>query len=120
MSTTRRTPDTTTTAGPTNGHAAATPTPTRQPRRGRPHVIDPRGVYTIPSATAALDLAKECLPREIRLGRLQARKRAGRYWVLGAWLLAWVSTGQAHPAWQAARDADAAATGNGKGGSSHG
>ena len=38
-----------------------------------PYVIDPHAVYTIPAAAEALGLARECLPREIRLGRLQAR-----------------------------------------------
>jgi hypothetical protein len=64
-----------------------------------PHVIDPTAVYTIATATAALTLRKECLPREIRLGRLQARKRAGRYWILGKWLLAWLATGTPHRLW---------------------
>jgi hypothetical protein len=87
------------------------------PRRGRaaehgpaearpagPHVIDPHAVYTVPSATAALGLRKECLPREIRAGRLQARKRGGRYWILGSWLLAWLEGGTPHPRWgQSAR-----------------
>ena len=70
-------------------------------RPGAPHVIDPHACYTIPTATAALGLRKECLPREIRAGRLQARKRGGRYWILGAWLLAWVESGVSHPRWPA-------------------
>jgi hypothetical protein len=64
-----------------------------------PHVIQPHAVYTLVSATAALGLARECLPREIRLGRLEARKRGGRYYILGEWLLDWLRRGQAHRAW---------------------
>jgi hypothetical protein len=57
-------------------------------------------VYTVPAATSALGLARECLPREIRLGRLEARKRGGRYFLLGRWLLHWLETGQAHRCWE--------------------
>jgi hypothetical protein len=66
-----------------------------------PHVIDPHAVYTAETAAEALDLRKECLPREIRLGRLEARQRAGRYYILGQWLLDWFSTGRPHRRWEA-------------------
>jgi hypothetical protein len=81
---------------PEAGKAAAPPAPPA------PHVIDPNAVYTVPTAAAALGLARETLPREIRLGRLQARKRGGRHFILGQWLLDWVSTGEPHHAWGAA------------------
>jgi hypothetical protein len=114
----RRTDDRPTAAKPANGHAAPTPrteggatATAAPPEAGRPrssappadgpHVIDPRAVYTVPAATAALALARECLPREIRLGRLQARKRAGHYWILGQWLLDWLASGAAHRSWPA-------------------
>jgi hypothetical protein len=42
----------------------------------------------------ALGLAKGCLPREIRLGRLRASKRAGKYLIVGAWLLEWIESGE--------------------------
>jgi hypothetical protein len=79
-----------------------------------PHGINPAVVYTLASATAALGPAKECLPREVRLGRLQARKRAGRYFILGRWLLDWLATGQPHPRWRAAERPRPAAAANGK------
>jgi hypothetical protein len=59
-----------------------------------PHVIDPHAVYDMRTAAACLGLAKHCLPREIRLGRLRASKRGGRYLLLGAWLLQWVQDGE--------------------------
>jgi hypothetical protein len=59
-----------------------------------PHIIDPRAIYTLESARNALGLAKGCLPREIRLGRLRVAKRAGKYLILGSWLLAWVAEGE--------------------------
>jgi hypothetical protein len=59
-----------------------------------PHLIHPRAVYTLQSAREALSLAKATLPREIRLRRLRASKRAGRYFILGAWLLQWLRDGE--------------------------
>jgi hypothetical protein len=84
-----------------NGQAVATPAPAAARPRG-PHVVNPDAVYTLASAAAALGLAKECLPREVRLGRLEARKRAGRYWLLGRWLIRWLETGQPHRSWRPA------------------
>jgi hypothetical protein len=65
-----------------------------------PHTISPHAVYSIAAAQVALGLARETLPREIRLGRLQARQRGGRYLILGQWLLDWISTGRAHRNWK--------------------
>jgi hypothetical protein len=59
-----------------------------------PHTIRPTAVYTRESATAALGLAKATIGREIRLGRLRVAKRAGRYYILGEWLLEWLETGE--------------------------
>jgi hypothetical protein len=39
-------------------------------------------------------LAQATLRREVRRGRLRVSKRAGRYYVLGAWLLEWLRTGE--------------------------
>jgi hypothetical protein len=80
----------------------------------RPHVLDPHAVYTIPSAAAALGLAKETLPREIRLGRLQARKRGGRYFILGQWLLDWLASGEPHRNWQEGHAPAAVTNGQGR------
>jgi hypothetical protein len=57
-------------------------------------VIDPKAVFTIDQARGILRLAKNCLPREIRLGRLRVAKRAGKYLILGQWLLEWVESGE--------------------------
>lgn len=57
-------------------------------------VIDPEAVFTVEQATRTLALAKNCLPREIRLGRLRVAKRAGRYLILGAWVLEWIKGGE--------------------------
>jgi hypothetical protein len=61
---------------------------------GKIPVIDPRAVFTIEQARSTLGLAKNCLPREIRLGRLRVSKRAGKYLILGRWLLEWIEAGE--------------------------
>jgi hypothetical protein len=65
-------------------------------------VIAPNAVFNLASASAAVRVPPGCLPREIKLGRLQARKRGGRYYILGEWLLAWLASGQPHRRWRAA------------------
>ena len=64
-----------------------------QPKRKAP-VIHPTAVYSLELARNTLALAKHCLPREIRLGRLRVSKRAGKYLILGAWLLEWIQAGE--------------------------
>jgi hypothetical protein len=61
-----------------------------------PHTIVPTAVYNLATARVALSLAAGTLPREIRLRRLRASKRAGKYLILGAWLLEWVAAGEVH------------------------
>jgi hypothetical protein len=60
-----------------------------------PHIIHPRAVYSLAAAQLALGLPKTTLGREVRLGRLRVAKRAGRYFVLGEWLLQWLLEGEA-------------------------
>jgi hypothetical protein len=62
--------------------------------KSRIPVIDARAVFTIEQARGTLQLAKNCLPREIRLGRLRVAKRAGKYLILGSWLLEWIEAGE--------------------------
>jgi hypothetical protein len=57
-------------------------------------VIQATAVYDLAQARAALGLAKGTLSREIRLGRLRASSRAGKRFVLGEWLLAWLRGGE--------------------------
>jgi hypothetical protein len=60
-------------------------------------VIDQQTVYTLHSLTDLLGLKKGTLPREMRLGRLRYAKRAGRVYVLGEWVLAWLRAGEVLP-----------------------
>jgi hypothetical protein len=59
-----------------------------------PHVIHPRAVYTAASLQAALGLTRATVPREVRLGRLRVTRRAGKYFILGAWVLQWLRDGE--------------------------
>jgi hypothetical protein len=59
-----------------------------------PHTIVPTAVYDLEAARAALNLAKTTLNRELRQGRLRVTKRAGKYFVLGTWLLEWLRAGE--------------------------
>jgi hypothetical protein len=59
-----------------------------------PHTILPTAVYDLEAARIALGLTKTTLNRELRLGRLRVAKRAGKYFVLGEWLLEWLRTGE--------------------------
>lgn len=59
-----------------------------------PHIIVSNAIYTVGSASRALGLPKSSLPREIRQGRLRVAKRAGRYFIMGTWLLEWLQSGE--------------------------
>jgi hypothetical protein len=58
------------------------------------HTIVPTNVYTVPAAAEALSAKANTLPREIRLRRLRASKRGGRYYILGEWLIEWLRAGE--------------------------
>jgi hypothetical protein len=66
----------------------------RQQKALPPPVLDPRAVYTRLQATALLGLKPSTLATEIRKGRLRVSRRAGRYFILGAWLLEWIERGE--------------------------
>jgi hypothetical protein len=57
-------------------------------------IVNPQAVYSLEAARGALGLAPATLRREIRLGRLRVSKRAGRYYLLGVWLLEWLEAGE--------------------------
>jgi hypothetical protein len=61
-----------------------------------PHIIHPHGVYTVASLQTLLGLTKTTVAREVRLRRLRVAKRAGRYFVLGTWVLEWLRNGEVH------------------------
>jgi hypothetical protein len=63
----------------------------------QPHVIHPTAIYLPEDAREALRLSKNCLAREVRLGRLRVSKRGGRYYFLGSWLLQWIEDGEIAP-----------------------
>jgi hypothetical protein len=58
------------------------------------HVIDPNGVYLLPQVKALLKLRDSTVRREVREKRLRVARRAGRYYILGKWLLEWIEQGE--------------------------
>jgi len=58
------------------------------------HIIMRNAVYDLETARSALGLSKNTLNREVRLGRLRVSKRAGKYFMLGEWLLDWLRAGE--------------------------
>jgi hypothetical protein len=61
-----------------------------------PVPIHATAVYSLETARHIVypPLARSCLAREIRLGRLRAIKRAGRIFLLGELLLHWLRGGE--------------------------
>jgi hypothetical protein len=60
----------------------------------QPHSILPNSVYDVESLQTCLGLTKTTIGREVRLGRLRVSKRAGRYFVIGRWVLQWIAEGE--------------------------
>lgn len=60
---------------------------------GNPHVIDPRGLYFPGDVVEVFRLRNSTIRREVREGRLKVAKRAGRYFMLGEWLIEWLRGG---------------------------
>jgi hypothetical protein len=58
------------------------------------HVIDPNGVYFWDVARQLLRFKESTIRREVREGRLRVSKRAGRYFILGRWLIEWIEKGE--------------------------
>jgi hypothetical protein len=62
----------------------------------RPHIIHPCAIYAVESLRVAPGLSKSTIGRGVRLGRLRVTKRAGKYFLLGGWVLEWLRTGEVH------------------------
>jgi hypothetical protein len=61
------------------------------------HRIHANAVYSVTQAQAALNLRTSTIRRELREGRLRISKRAGRYYILGEWLIEWLRGGELPP-----------------------
>ena len=77
---------------PRKRHRGATGAPPVEP-----HVIHPHAVYTAEQVRRLLGLKEDTLGREIKLGRIRVSRRAGRYYLLGAWVLTWIEAGEVRP-----------------------
>lgn len=60
----------------------------------QPVTITPTMVFTVRQLQSLLGLRASTVRREVRLGRLRVAKRAGRYFVLGEWVLDWLRGGE--------------------------
>jgi hypothetical protein len=60
----------------------------------QPFVIDPLAAYRPDHIRVGLGLAKHTLGTEIRRGRMRVSRRAGKYYILGEWLLEWLRGGE--------------------------
>ncbi len=58
------------------------------------HTINPTAVYSRDTARRILGLRKSTISREIRERRLRVSMRAGRYFILGKWILEWIESGE--------------------------
>lgn len=68
--------------------------PDTPPATPPPVILHPTAVYTVPQLRAALGLTASTVRHEVRAGRLRVARRAGRYWMLGAWVLEWIEGGE--------------------------
>jgi hypothetical protein len=60
----------------------------------QPFVVAPLATYRPDHVRAGLGLAKHTIMREIRQKRLRVSKRAGRYFILGEWVIEWLREGE--------------------------
>jgi len=57
-------------------------------------VIEPNAVYTRHQVRKLFNLGINRIADEVRAGRLRVSVVAGRYWILGRWLLQWIARGE--------------------------
>jgi hypothetical protein len=72
----------------------AVPGPEPPPVIGPVRVIDPHAIFTREEFQAIFCISRNTLRNEIKEKRLRVSKRAGRYWLLGAWILQWFEQGE--------------------------
>ena len=57
-------------------------------------VIDPNAVWSLGAFQEDFGTSKSTVRREVRGKRLRVAKRAGRYYILGKWILEWLEAGE--------------------------
>jgi hypothetical protein len=60
------------------------------------HVIHPDAIYFLDQVKVLFRLSDSTVRRELREHRLRVSKRAGRYFLLGKWLIQWLEAGELH------------------------
>lgn len=74
-----------------------TPEPAAPPQDPVVPTIDPNSVYFADTFRRQFRLRASTVRREFREGRLRLAKRAGRYFLLGEWILEWLRNGELKP-----------------------
>jgi hypothetical protein len=72
----------------------AEPSPNGSPPSAAPLVLDPLRIFTAEEFRRAFGLRKSTLRREVRERRLRVAKRAGKYFILGEWVIEWLRSGE--------------------------
>jgi hypothetical protein len=91
-------------------HRTTSPTavpPTDTPAADPPpavHEVRSGNVYLVETFQRIFHLRSSTLRRELREGRLRVSKRAGRYFILGSWILEWLEAGELKPRKKATGD----------------
>jgi hypothetical protein len=70
---------------------STSPAPKAEPP-SQPHIVHENAVYSIEEFRQLFRLKQSTVRREVKLGRLRIAKRAGRYFLLGRWILHWLET----------------------------
>jgi hypothetical protein len=58
------------------------------------HTVAATSVYFVDTFRKLFRLHKSTIRREVREGRLRIARRAGRYYLLGEWILEWLREGE--------------------------
>jgi hypothetical protein len=57
-------------------------------------VVDPRAVFDSTGFRRLFGLRTSSLRSEVRAGRLRVSKRCGKYYILGQWVIDWLTAGE--------------------------
>jgi hypothetical protein len=68
--------------------------PTTDPAPPAIHEIRPNNVYSADEVRKIFRLKASTIRREVREGRLRIARRAGRYFLLGRWIIEWLEAGE--------------------------
>jgi hypothetical protein len=56
--------------------------------------IDPNAVWSLDAFLEDFDVRRSTVRREVKYKRLRVSRRAGKYYLLGRWILEWLEAGE--------------------------